>query len=637
MKDINFSNIPLLAGLDRVNLARLIPSFEQVELKSGEIVFRQGEPGDALFIIIHGTVRVFLEQGGQSHEIACLGPGECFGEMALLTGEPRSADVQAMTDLVLLKLFRDRFDQLIKKHPSLGVNFAGLLASRLQQTNAFIRGQGETLPALAFDRMATAQSPVTVEGRRPSLLLLSLKDKRIFALLLVIVICTLSALLLEWTSLSTAHILLIELLLAATILWSMNAFSFHTVSIALPVFTVLLRITTPERAFSGFSSPTWFLVLGVFAISAAISKTGLLYRFALLMMKRFPQSYFGQVFGLAFSGLILTPVIPSPNGRVILASPLVLTLCEILGFKKGSAGAVGISMACLLGYGHSSILFMNGSATCFFVLGLLPAGVSSSVTWGYWLKAALLMGLFFFFCSYLAIVLLYRPREMRKLSPFIIDVQLKTLGPLTTHEKISLITVIVSLAGFMTQSWHHINGAWVAMLSFLVLLAGSVLDEKTVRSDIDWNFLISFGALVGFGSIISTSGLTEVIAREAKPYLEFFVGSTWIFLLMVTICSTLIRFILPFAPALLVCILALLPISSTLEINPLVIGLVVLMCNDPWFLPHQDIMFQNLLMNTEGKLFTHGKTVKLAFFHVLIIMAAVLISIPYWQYLGLIP
>jgi hypothetical protein len=57
--------------------------------------------------------------------------------------------------------------------------------------------------------------------------------------------------------------MLFELLLAATILWSTNAFSFHTVSIGLPVVAVLLGITKPALAFSGFSSSTWFLVLAV--------------------------------------------------------------------------------------------------------------------------------------------------------------------------------------------------------------------------------------------------------------------------------------------------------------------------------------------------------------------------------------
>ena len=63
-------------------------------------------------------------------------------------------------------------------------------------------------------------------------------------------------------------------------------------------------------------------------------------------------------------------------------------------------------------------------------------------------------------------MLLYRPKESMRLNRFVIEAQLKTLGPLTTHERISIVTVIVSLVGFITQPWHHINEAWVATLQF---------------------------------------------------------------------------------------------------------------------------------------------------------------------------
>jgi len=145
VQEIRFSNIPLLSGLDKINLARLIPNFEQLHAKSGEIVLRHGEPWDALYIIIEGIVRVFLPAGGRTKEIACLGPGDCFGEMALLTGEPGSADMEAMTDLSLLRLSKECFDQLIAKHQSLGVNLAGMLASRLSLTYAIVCGRKEVV------------------------------------------------------------------------------------------------------------------------------------------------------------------------------------------------------------------------------------------------------------------------------------------------------------------------------------------------------------------------------------------------------------------------------------------------------------------------------------------------------------
>ena len=641
MREIRFSDIPLLSGLDKINLARLIPNFEQLHAKSGDIVLRHGEPWDALYIIIEGIVRVFLPAGGKTREIACLGPGDCFGEMALLTGEPGSADIEAMTDLSALRLSKECFDQLITKHQSLGVNLAGMLASRLSLTYAVVCGRKEVaIPEKSW--MESPEGGISVvppisKSTASSLLPVGfLRDKRILILLFTAAICVFTAFILRTTLLSRSDIILIVLLFAATIFWSLNLFSYHAVAVALTVLAMLLGIAAPEKALSGFSSSSWFLVLGVFAISAAISKTGLLYRIVLMVMKRFPPSYTGQTLGLSLSGLLLTPVIPSPNGRVLLASPLVLTLSEVLGFRKGYAGAVGMAMACLLGFGHMSFMFMNGASTCFLVLGFLPPEISRSMSWGAWLKAAFPLGCFFFVFSYLGIIFLYRPKERKTLNPWVIETQLETLGPLTAEEKICLVTVVVSLMGFLTQPWHHINTAWVAMLSFLILFASSVLDEKSVRADIDWTFLISFGALLGLGTIIYASHLGEIISRGVNPYLGFFAGSRLIFLWIIVMASMVLRFFLPLPPALLVSILSIVPIASTLGLHPFIVGLVVLASANPWFLPYQNWMYQNLLQDTEGKLFDHKQTLQLAFIHIFIVLGAVTVSMPYWKYLGMI-
>lgn len=313
-----------------------------------------------------------------------------------------------------------------------------------------------------------------------------------------------------------------------------------------------------------------------------------------------------------------------------------MTLSEVLGFKKGNPGGVGMAMACLLGFGHMSFLFMNGASTCFLVLGFLPREVSSAVSWGFWFKATLPLGILFFIFSYLGIILIYRPKERTTLNPLVIEAQLKTLGPLTVEEKISLGTVVVSLLGFLTQPWHHINVAWVAMLSFLILFGSSVLDEKAVRTDIDWNFLISFGALVGFGTVISASGLSELVAVSMKPSLEIFAGNRLLFFLVVVLAVMAIRFLLPLPPGLLVGILAITPVASTLNFHPFLAGIIVLAAANPWFLPYQNWMYQNLAQNTEGKLFEHRQTLPLAFLHILIVLGAVTLSVFYWKYLGLI-
>jgi CRP-like cAMP-binding protein len=218
---IDFTRIRLLADLDRVSLVQLIPIFEEVRVKSGEILFRTGEEGDAFFIIVEGIVRVFQQPGGKDLEIACLGPGEWFGDMALLTGEPRSTDTEAQTDLVLLKLSRDNFDQLIRKHPSLGVSLAGLLAAKLVSTNALMRGSsGDSQASSQVTGVVHPDTalPVAREHRRLFRADFGwVRNRRILGSVLALAVAVCAALALGRTDLSTSRVVIVELLLVASI------------------------------------------------------------------------------------------------------------------------------------------------------------------------------------------------------------------------------------------------------------------------------------------------------------------------------------------------------------------------------------------------------------------------------------
>src|SRR5262249_42208837 len=88
----------------------------------GDAVVRQGEPPDALYIISHGQVRVVREdRPGHEVEIATLGPGQFFGEMALLAGATRTASVYASTNLMVLELGRVGFNRVVNNSPNVAL------------------------------------------------------------------------------------------------------------------------------------------------------------------------------------------------------------------------------------------------------------------------------------------------------------------------------------------------------------------------------------------------------------------------------------------------------------------------------------------------------------------------------------
>lgn len=253
MEDLRLLEIPLFSGLDRIDLAKLIPELERVNYQPGENLFNQGDPGDSLFIIIDGTARVFLldsEKGEQ--EIRTMGPKECFGEMALLTGESRSAGVQAVTELSVLKLSKERFDTLLKKHHSLAIYFAGVLARRLATAHRDLQYCKELIAKEG--RLKEQITATTIVRRKPksSRIAQSILNKPLLGIILAVLLCSLSTYLLYSVGIQRSHIILIELTLVAAVIWSIDILSFYVVAIpclSSPCFSARPHLKKHSQAF----------------------------------------------------------------------------------------------------------------------------------------------------------------------------------------------------------------------------------------------------------------------------------------------------------------------------------------------------------------------------------------------------
>jgi CRP-like cAMP-binding protein len=106
---------PLFAGLSSEALEALVGHLELVVLDPGQVLFREGDPGDALYVIVEGEVSVVLE-GPPRAEVQRLGPGAFLGEVALLTDQPRGATVAAATAAELLRIDRVTLASVLREH-----------------------------------------------------------------------------------------------------------------------------------------------------------------------------------------------------------------------------------------------------------------------------------------------------------------------------------------------------------------------------------------------------------------------------------------------------------------------------------------------------------------------------------------
>jgi CRP/FNR family transcriptional regulator, cyclic AMP receptor protein len=126
--------VPLFAGLDKEGLDGLVRGMRVRRFRRGETVFHLGDPGDALFIVMSGSIKITLPADtGDEAILATLRPGDFFGELALLDGAPRSATAVAIEASETYVLARDRFRELISTEPVMREAVLATLAAEVRR------------------------------------------------------------------------------------------------------------------------------------------------------------------------------------------------------------------------------------------------------------------------------------------------------------------------------------------------------------------------------------------------------------------------------------------------------------------------------------------------------------------------
>lgn len=118
-------------------LAAVAWIIEEVDVAPGECLIREGEPGECLYIVIDGELRVHSNE----RTLTILGPGKTVGELALLDPEPRSASVTAVKDSFLFRLDREPFDEVMADRPEIAQGVIRTLTRRIRQQGRIISGE----------------------------------------------------------------------------------------------------------------------------------------------------------------------------------------------------------------------------------------------------------------------------------------------------------------------------------------------------------------------------------------------------------------------------------------------------------------------------------------------------------------
>ncbi|MFK7857521.1 MAG: ABC transporter transmembrane domain-containing protein [Granulosicoccus sp.] len=128
-------SIPLFGMMDDHHLRLLASSCNPINYSQGERLFSQGDAGDALYIVVDGRAGIFVSDEGVEEKVREYGVNEVIGELALLSNNPRSASVEAVTDLAVLRLNREVFIDMVRTNGEVGYQILQVVINRFVDTN----------------------------------------------------------------------------------------------------------------------------------------------------------------------------------------------------------------------------------------------------------------------------------------------------------------------------------------------------------------------------------------------------------------------------------------------------------------------------------------------------------------------
>jgi CRP-like cAMP-binding protein len=165
------ANHPLFGHLAVAEREQLLALGAERRFHDGQMIFQRGEAGASMMLALRGQVKIsIVSSEGKELIFSIIPPGECFGEIALLDGQARTADAIALGDCVLFTLARSDFIPFLERHPQIAIRLLAVLCGRVRATSDFIeRLAFQNLPARLAHlllHLAATQGSTTPAGIR---------------------------------------------------------------------------------------------------------------------------------------------------------------------------------------------------------------------------------------------------------------------------------------------------------------------------------------------------------------------------------------------------------------------------------------------------------------------------------------
>ena len=208
---------------------------------------------------------------------------------------------------------------------------------------------------------------------------------------------------------------------------------------------------------------------------------------------------------------------------------------------------------------------------------------------------------------------------------------------MSREEKTMLAIVLLAIVLWITEPLHHVPSHVVALGALVCMVAGGVLDAKSVGSDVNWTSLVFIGIMIGMASVFAETGIQDWIVGIAQPVFAALAGNPYLFILGIGVMTIALRFLIVSEVAYINIVMPfLVPLATAAGINPWVVAFALYACISPWFMIYQNSVYLPALYSVDGTMVRHGDVAKYCFVYLGICLVGRAVSVPYWQWMGLL-
>ncbi|HEX4329179.1 MAG TPA: SLC13 family permease [Burkholderiales bacterium] len=286
--------------------------------------------------------------------------------------------------------------------------------------------------------------------------------------------------------------------------WALNLFPEPLTTLLFFLLAILFQVVPPATIFSGFSTPTWWLVFGGTVIGIAIRATTLGERLSHLLSRDPSRTYNRYIALIVVMSVGLAFVMPSTLGRVMLLVPIVLALADHLGFESGRTGRTGLVLAVSFGSYMPSTAILPANVPNTVLLGAVDSIYNIKLQYGpYLLLHFPVLGVL------KAMVLIW---AICKLFPDTVAPRALAAGKeakLSAQEKLLIAVLLVSLGLYASDAWHGISPAWISLGAGMICMLpqARLVTPKALNSQVQITPLIYVAGFLGLSAMIAQTGL----------------------------------------------------------------------------------------------------------------------------------